>query len=133
MSTDSGIAGLQRLLDECLSTESAVEAWEQFAERIHGLIAAAVVRTVRQVGSVPTRELVDDLVQDTYVRLCADNLAALRRLRSARPEGLVAYLRAVAVNITRDHLRAVGAGKRGSGRVDAPGDEALAAMPDIRV
>lgn len=132
MSNDSGITGLQTLLDECLSAGSAVRAWELFAERIHGLIAGAVVRTVRQFGVTPTRELVDDLVQDTYVKLCADNVAALRRFRGARPEALVAYLRAVAFNATRDHLRAAFADKRGAGQVVAPGDEVLAQVADAR-
>lgn len=90
----------------------------------------AVVRALRQFGAAPTRELVDDLVQDAYVKLYADDLSALRRFRGGRPEALVAYLRAVAVNATRDHLRSAGADKRGARHVEMPGDDVLAGTAD---
>jgi len=120
----AGLAELLRLLDDCLADTSATAParWEQFVSRIHGLIAGAVFRALRQGSAAPPRALVDDLVQDTYVKLCADNLAALRRFRGGRPEALVAYLRAVACSVTRDHLRAEAAAKRGANRVDALDD-----------
>ena len=127
MSDAAGIAELLRLLEACLAEPAASPArWESFVARIHGLIAGTVVRTLRQSMASAAPELVDDLVQDTYVKLCAHNLAALRRFRGGRPEALVAYLRIVACSVTRDHLRAAIAEKRGSGRVDAL-DESLAA------
>jgi RNA polymerase sigma-70 factor (ECF subfamily) len=131
MPEDAGLAALLRLLDDCLADTSAdaPARWEQFVSRIHGLIAGAVVRTLRQSVDAPPRALVDDLVQDTYVKLCADNLAALRRFRGGRPEALVAYLRAVACSVTRDYLRAEVTAKRGAGRVDAL-DETAAAIAD---
>ncbi|MBY0493256.1 MAG: sigma-70 family RNA polymerase sigma factor [Cyanobacteria bacterium] len=101
-----------------------------FAERTHRLIAPAVVRGLRQFGAAPARELVDDLVQDTFLKLCENNLAALRRFRGERPEGLIAYLKIVACNVARDHARASLAGKRGSGRVEAAADEVIAAALD---
>jgi RNA polymerase sigma-70 factor (ECF subfamily) len=120
MSDEAGIAALLRLLDECLAAPAvSPERWETFVSRIHGLIAGMVARTLRQSATTPVPDLVDDLVQDTYLKLCADNLAALRRFRGGRPEALVAYLRAVAFSVTRDHLRAAVTEKRGSGRVDS--------------
>ena len=120
---ESDPRGLADLLRGGMADGATAVDWEDFAERVHGPIAAAVVRGLRQFGAIPTRELVDDLVQDTYVKLCADDLAALRRFRGERPEALVAYLRIVACNVARDHVRAQVAEKRGSGRVDAPGDD----------
>ena len=130
MTYESDPRGLADLLRGCMADGATAVNWEDFAERVHGPIAAAVVRGLRQFGAIPTRELVDDLVQDTFVKLCADNLAALRRFRGERPEALVAYLRIVACNVARDHVRAQIAEKRGSGRVDAPGDDVLAQAPD---
>ena len=129
MTYESDPRGLADLLRGCMADEATAVNWEDFAERVHGPIAAAVVRGLRQFGAIPTRELVDDLVQDTYVKLCADDLAALRRFRGERPEALVAYLRIVACNVARDHVRAQIAEKRGSGRVEAPGDDVLAQAP----
>jgi RNA polymerase sigma-70 factor, ECF subfamily len=130
MPYDPDPAGLAALLRDCLGAGTTAAKWEAFAERAQSLIAVAVVRGLRQCGATPTRELVDDLVQDTFVKLCTDNLAALRRFRGERPEALIAYLKIVACNVARDHARAAIAEKRGSGRVDAPGDEALAHAPD---
>lgn len=133
MSGDAGIAELLRLLEECLSAPAASpERWEIFVSRIHGLIAGMVARTLRQSGAAPSPERVDDLVQDTYVKLCEHNLAALRRFRGNRPEALVAYLRTVACSVTRDHLRASVTEKRGSGRVDALDDQVAAHVVQLR-
>lgn len=130
MGYESDPAGLAALLRNCLGAGTTAAEWEAFAERAQGPIAMAVVRGLRQFGATPTRELVDDLVQDTFVKLCTDNLAVLRRFRGERPEALVAYLKIVACNVARDHARAAVAEKRGSGRVDAPGDDVLAHAPD---
>jgi RNA polymerase sigma-70 factor (ECF subfamily) len=130
MGYESDPAGLAALLRDCLGPASTAATWEAFAERAQGPIALAVMRALRQCGATPTRELVDDLVQDTFVKLCTDNLAALRRFRGERPEALVAYLKIVACNIARDHARAAVADKRGSGRVDAPGDDVIAHVAD---
>lgn len=130
MGYQSDPAGLAALLRDCLGAATTAAEWEAFAAGAHGPIAMAVVRGLRQFGATPTRELVDDLVQDTFVKLCTDNLAVLRRFRGGRPEALVAYLKIVACNVARDHARAAVAEKRGSGRVDAPGDDVLAHAPD---
>lgn len=133
MSEEAGLPELLRLLEDCLADTSAAAParWERFVLRIHGLIAGAVWRTLRQTATAPPCGLVDDLVQDTYVKLCADNLAALRRFRGGRPEALVAYLRAVACSVTCDYMRAEAAEKRGAGRVEAL-DTGTAALADPR-
>lgn len=131
MADNSWPGELLQLLGDCLTASSdSPRRWESFVEQIHGLLAGMVVRTLRQFSAVPTPELIDDLVQDTYLKLCADDFAVLRRFRGGRPEALVAYLRAVAFSVTRDHLRITITKKRGSGRVDAPGDEAMARAAD---
>lgn len=122
--------GLAALLHCCLSARATPLDWRAFAERTQPLIAPAVVRGLRQFGATPTRELVDDLVQDTYLRLCEHNFAALRRFRSERPEALIAYLKIAACNVARDYARAALTEKRGAGRVTADDDEmTLAADP----
>jgi RNA polymerase sigma-70 factor (ECF subfamily) len=78
-------------------------------------IAAAVIRTARQFGPV-SPELADDLMQDTFVRLCADDCRALRELRSVEPGAAYALAQAAAVTITLDHFRALSTHKRGRGR-----------------
>jgi RNA polymerase sigma-70 factor (ECF subfamily) len=122
--------GLAALLHDCLSAGATAATWEQFAERTQRLIAPAIVRGLRQFGAAPTRERVDDLVQDTFLKLCENNMAALRRFRGERPEALIAYLKIAACNVARDHARASLTDKRGSGRVDGAADEVIAAALD---
>jgi RNA polymerase sigma-70 factor (ECF subfamily) len=130
MGYESDPSGLAALLRDCLSSGATAATWELFAGRTQRLIAPAIVRGLRQFGAVPTRELVDDLVQDTFLKLCERDLSALRRFRGERPEALVAYLTIAACNVARDHARASLAEKRGSGRVDSAADEVIAAAID---
>lgn len=51
------------------------------------------------------RDLVADLMQETYLKLCAANGSSLLALRNSTPLGVVAYLRAVAHNTATDYFR----------------------------
>lgn len=86
------------------SQAGKVEAWDGFLARFQELIVSTVIRTAsRSVGT--NRAMVDDLVQDVYVKLCADNFQVLRRVRSDHPNGVYALVKAVAYSTTIDHLR----------------------------
>jgi RNA polymerase sigma-70 factor (ECF subfamily) len=51
--------------------------------------------------------MVEDLVQDIYLKLCANNFQILQRVRSDHPNGVYALVRAVAYSTTIDHLRSL--------------------------
>jgi RNA polymerase sigma-70 factor (ECF subfamily) len=55
------------------------------------------------------------LVQETFLKLCADDFRLLRRFRVERPEALGAYLRVVASSVVADSERTRRAQKRGAG------------------
>jgi len=60
----------------------------------------------------PSRSLLDDLVQDTYVKLWKGR----RRLCDfaiQHPEAVLRYVRTVAYHVARDHIKYVGCRKRG--------------------
>jgi len=48
---------------------------------------------------------VEDLVQDTYLKLCSNDFQILRGIRSDHPNGAYALVRAVAHSTTIDYLR----------------------------
>lgn len=81
-------------------------AWDGFLTRFHELIVSTVIRTAAPSGG-PNRALVDDLVQDIYLKLCANNFQILQRVRSDHPNGVYALVRAVAYSTTIDHLRSL--------------------------
>jgi RNA polymerase sigma-70 factor (ECF subfamily) len=94
------------------STDRTV--WEEFVSRFHRPICLSVLRSVRQWGKTPP-EAVDDLVQETYVRLCADNCRQLFEFAAQHPEAIVGYIKTVAINIAHDYFKAQNSQKRGSG------------------
>src|SRR5207253_5541782 len=52
--------------------------WTEFIQRSQPVIAGVVIKTLRRWAR-PTPSLVDDLVQETYLKLFANNARALRR------------------------------------------------------
>lgn len=106
-----------QLVQECAGSNDA-GAWAEFIRRFRPVIVSAVLRTARKFDTAPSR-LLDDLLQETYLKLCEDNS---RLLRSFRPEGedsIYGFLKVVAANITHDHFKSELAGKRGAGQTDA--------------
>lgn len=101
-------------------------AWSEFIRRFHRVIAATVVKVCRQWGSI-TPELVDDLIQDTYVKICADGFRILREFDPQHSDAIFGLLKSVAYSVVQDHFRAETTAKRGGGRRRAPLTEMLTA------
>ncbi len=53
------------------------EAWLEFIHRYQRLITLVILRTLREGGGT-SPFLIDDLVQDTYAALCANECRLLR-------------------------------------------------------
>ncbi len=103
-------------------------AWDEFVSRFHRAISLSILRTAYQWGEAP-RQLVDDLVQETYLKLCADQCRQLLNFALQHPEAVTGYIKTIAANVARDHFKSVHCQKRGSGRatesltdVDAPAE-----------
>jgi len=94
------------------------EAWTEFIRRFHGVIAAAVSRTARHYGE-PLRFQTDDLIQDTYLKLCDDDSRLLRRFRLQCEGSIYRYLQVIAVNVVHDRFKAARATKRGAAQTEA--------------
>src|SRR5215472_12678038 len=67
--------------------------------------------------------LVDDLIQETYVKLCAGRCRVLREFELWRPDALYGLLKTVSFSVAQDHFRASMADKRGAGREAAAFEE----------
>jgi RNA polymerase sigma-70 factor (ECF subfamily) len=89
-------------------------AWAEFIKRFQPLIAKVVLRTARR-WNASSSPLLDDLVQDTYVKLCANDCKLLREFESRSQESFYAYLKVVACNVVHDHFKSSLAAKRGFG------------------
>jgi RNA polymerase sigma-70 factor, ECF subfamily len=91
-------------------------AWEEFISRFHRAISLSIIRTARLWSGVP-RQVLDDLVQETYLKLCADRCRLLHDFALRRPEAIVGYIRTMAANVAHDHFKSRYSQKRGAGQV----------------
>jgi RNA polymerase sigma-70 factor (ECF subfamily) len=93
-------------------------AWAEFISRFQVVIASTVLRTARQWGE-PARAQLDDLVQDTYLKLCENNHRLLAGFRPQREDSIYGFLKVVASNVVHDHFKSALAAKRGAGLTGA--------------
>jgi RNA polymerase sigma-70 factor (ECF subfamily) len=77
-----------------------------------------VSRTASRFGDW-SPQLVDDLVQDTFLRLCANRCRVLREFQPRAEESIFGLLKTIAFTVTHDHFRVSMAAMRGSGRKEA--------------
>jgi RNA polymerase sigma-70 factor (ECF subfamily) len=100
------------LISECATTRHAA-AWQEFVRRFQPLIAGVVARTAGRWVTV-TAALVDDLVQETYLKLCTEEFRRLRDFVSWHEDAIYGYLKAIAYTVTLDHFKVHYAVKRGA-------------------
>src|SRR5215469_2715748 len=103
----------RELIRACADPRNS-DAWQEFIRRFQKLIAGVVLRTCARWGEYSS-EAVDDLVQETYLKLCADNCRLLQEFQCQHPDAIFGYLKVVTANIVNDHFRALHAEKRGRG------------------
>jgi RNA polymerase sigma-70 factor (ECF subfamily) len=94
----------------CLEAPSEA-AWINFVRCFQPLIAAKI-RAVVGIYRSQDKALIDDLVQDTFLRLCKDDARALRAYQPRGEDTLVAYIRVVAKSAALQHFETIAAKKR---------------------
>jgi RNA polymerase sigma-70 factor (ECF subfamily) len=93
----------EELVLACRQTDD-VAAWREFVCRFHRLIATVALRVARRWGE-SSPQLIDDLVQETYLKLCGDNFRMLRKFKSDHPDAFCGYLNVVTANLVHDHFK----------------------------
>ena len=89
----------------CLCAESSDDdAWEEFVSRVGRPISLTIMRTASQWGE-PSRSMVEDLVQLTYVKLWEGGRDLLRDFALQHPEAVLGYLKRMAANVTHDYFK----------------------------
>jgi RNA polymerase sigma-70 factor (ECF subfamily) len=89
----------------CLcATSGDDEAWVEFVSRVGKSISITIMRTASRWGE-PSRSLVEDLVQVTYLKLWEDGCRLLRDFAIRHPESILGYLKKTAANATHDHFK----------------------------
>jgi RNA polymerase sigma-70 factor (ECF subfamily) len=99
------------LILACLQTAED-SAWVEFVRRFQPLIARVTLRVARQWGD-SSPQVIDDLVQEVYLKLCSDNLRLLRSFKSSHEGAIYGYIKVFTANLVHDHFKASCAQKRG--------------------
>jgi RNA polymerase sigma-70 factor, ECF subfamily len=107
---------IETLVRRCAASRNP-EAWEEFVRRFHRLIATVILRTAGRLGDA-SKQTVDDLLQETYLKLCADNFRILRSFEEQHPDAFTGYVKVITANVVRDHFKSVHTQKRGAGQLE---------------
>jgi RNA polymerase sigma-70 factor, ECF subfamily len=97
---------IRELLLLCLRSEDE-RLWEEFVHRTQPLIANVIINTLRRWRD-PSPSLVDDLIQETYLKLFANDRKYLRGIRNDHENAIFGYLRMAASSTVQDHFRRPG-------------------------
>ena len=114
----------QELLQRCCRDPNDSAAWEEFVRRFQRLIAGVVLNTLRHRYSAPPRNLVDDLVQETYLKFCANNYSALRKFVPQHDNSIYGFFKTVASRVVLDYFRRCDSDKHGGEEGEGELDEA---------
>jgi RNA polymerase sigma-70 factor (ECF subfamily) len=104
----------EALVQVCIKGEAA--AWEEFMRRYHRLIAGVVFRT-SQKWDESSPATIDDLIQEIYLKLCADDYRLLRAYDPRHPDAIYGYLKVITANVVHDRLKALHSEKRGGDQI----------------
>jgi RNA polymerase sigma-70 factor (ECF subfamily) len=99
------------LVNACVSSNDPA-AWAEFIRRYQPLIARVVGRTARRQSSASPSHLVDDLVQETYLKLCEQQCRLLKQFRFQHQDSFYGFLKVVAACVVLDHFKSENARKR---------------------
>jgi RNA polymerase sigma-70 factor (ECF subfamily) len=93
-------------------------AWEEFVARFQRPLSLSIARTASKWGKDPAL-FVDDLLQDVFCKLWADKCRSLSQFAEQYcDEAVLAYVKAIAVNVAHDHFKSLHSQKHGGGETD---------------
>lgn len=116
------------LIKVCVGSDDE-SAWAEFIRRFQPLIAKVIGRTARrQCPHIPPHHL-DDLVQETYLKLCADNRRLLHQFQSRHRDSIYGFIKVVAASVVLDHFKSERAQKRDTGHTEALAEQIAADRP----
>jgi RNA polymerase sigma-70 factor (ECF subfamily) len=129
---DLGQLKLYDLMQECLHTRDEY-LWAEFIRRTQPLITATITRRLRNCPGHIVAGVVDDLVQDTYLKLCENNFRPLREFKYDHENGIYGLLKAAACSVLGDYIRYRLSRKRGSGKATVCLEHETAARAQVKV
>lgn len=110
---------VNELAQACAHSADAAE-WEQFLSRTTPLASLVAARVARLWANAPSPALVDDIVQEIFLKLCEQERRILREFEPRGADSFLGLLRTVAVSVANDYFRRLHSAKRGGKVVTSP-------------
>lgn len=119
------------LLRACAES-SDPDLWSRFVRLFRPRLAASVTRALWRAGQRADRELVAELIQESWCRMLVADRHVLRSFRGTKNGEAYNYLARIAESATLDRLRAEAAAKRGASLliVESESEAAARDAPD---
>jgi RNA polymerase sigma-70 factor (ECF subfamily) len=118
---------VKELVSYCLDSQDEA-AWTEFVRRFQPLIARVVYKCVSR-RERPKPDLVDDLTEENFLKLCANNFKALRGFDFQHDNAFFGFLKVVASHVVEDYFRKKLAEKHGGGREEEDIEDARIPVP----
>jgi len=122
---------VNKLAQVCAHSADAAE-WEEFIHRTMPLASLVAARVARLWVNRSTPALVDDIVQEVYLKLCEQERRILREFEPRGEDSFLGLLRIVSTSVANDYFRRLYSAKRGGKVVTAQltGDGAPSSFSD---
>jgi RNA polymerase sigma-70 factor (ECF subfamily) len=85
--------------------------WEEFIRRFNPVIACTIIRIAARYAR-SDKPLIDDLVQETYLKICANECKLLRTFTPHHPDSAFGFLKVIAASVAQDFFKSRLADKR---------------------
>ncbi len=112
--------------DEDLRADLWVEFWRRFQPVIARTVRRRVLRYTRWVD----HDWVDDLVQDTFLKICKDEFKIVRNFEFRHENALHGFLKVMAARVAEDDIRKKNSDKEGGGQSSENLDDSAQAASD---
>ena len=105
-------ASVNDIAQACARSADAAE-WDELMRRCIPLVSLVVLRVARLWMTVSSPALVDDIVQEVFLKLCEQDRRILKEFQPRGEDSFMGLLRIVASSVANDHFRRLHSIKRG--------------------
>jgi RNA polymerase sigma-70 factor (ECF subfamily) len=109
---DPSLVCINELAQACAHSADAAE-WEEFLCRTTPLASLVAARIARLWMNAPSATLVDDIVQEVYLKLCEQERRILREFEPRGEDSFLGLMRIVTASVANDYFRRLYSAKRG--------------------
>jgi RNA polymerase sigma-70 factor (ECF subfamily) len=125
---DSSSTSVNELAKACARSADAAE-WEEFLRRCAPLVSLVALRICRLWMNRSQPAMVDDIVQEVFLKLCEQERRILRSFEARGEDSFLGLLRIVTASVGNDYFRRHSSVKRGGKVVTSSLDDELTPSP----